>query len=526
MSTEPDLQNQQDVNSNQRQPMLPFRLNSYLTALTLSVILNIAILFSAPLIKYCLPLLLTAIATLGLVLYFIALLSIVITLLRILLTVFIYDYHDPRRPTYGELFRNLAYSVGAVLCVLFIAFICALILDKQIPEAIANYISTSYSGYLLSLWAWLPLALFMIYGLINLVLLGIMRMIDSPPRRKNVRHICPNKNCGFAGDSFAYRCPHCGEGLTELRPSQYGIFNTRCPHCGKKVSCSSWTGRNEYLQTCPNCQSSMTIKEFGELPEIVFIVEGAFQSGKTSFLMQALAQWSARFPDFVSFSMDRQKNDVLLSVQKLRENEFSFPTERLLNPEAYVMRYKKSDGASLAYFYDAGGITYNNLDAGVSEPFYNLANGIFLVIDPWEERGIVKAYGNNSNQPFSNYQFGTLDASSVIGRLCSKLEHLYPESLNLGFDIPLCVVVTKCDINGLNNAIGADERFTQSSNKWNAHSKQVEDFLIKHGMYNFVNVVKTRFRKKAFFAVSVLDDAQNNQCSVLNPLLWMTCNVK
>ena len=127
---------------------------------------------------------------------------------------------------------------------------------------------------------------------------------------------------------------------------------------------------------------------------------------------------------------------------------------------------------------------------------------------------------------YYSFQFASQDANAVIGRLCSKLEHIYTKSSNSGFNIPLCVVVTKCDINGLSNAIGADERFTQSSNKWNAHCKQVEEFLVKHGMYNFVNVVKTRFRKKAFFAVSVLDDAQNNQCSVLNPLLWMTCNVK
>ena len=446
--------------------------------------------------------------------------------MRILLTIYIYDYQDARRPTYPELFRNLAYSVVTIPCIIIIVYFCELIIDKEIPAAIANYIIASYPECLLSIWGWLPFVLFAIYGLINFILLGIMKMIDFPPRRENVRHICPNKVCGFVGDSFAYRCPHCGEALIELRPSQYGIFHTKCPHCGNKVSCSSWTGRNEYSQTCPNCQSSMTIKEFGELPEIVYIVEGAFQSGKTSFLMQALAQWNAHFPDQVSFSMDKQKNDVLLSVQKIKENEFGLPTERLLNPGAYVMRYKTSDGDSLAYFYDVGGITYNNLEVGTSEPYYSLANGIFLVIDPWEENKIVKAYGNNPNQPFSNYQYGSLDADAVIGRLCSKLEHIYPESLNTGFDIPICVVVTKCDLNGLDNVIGVDNQFTQSSNKWNAHSKQVEDFLIKHGMYNFVNIVKTRFKKNAFFAVSVLRDSNNNCGETLNPLLWLTYNAK
>ena len=524
MSTEPEQEIQEEVDNNQRQAMIPFRLNSYLIALAISSALSIAAPILASLIEYGMPFLLKTIIVLCVVIFWITILSVVVISLRILTTIFIYDYNDTRRPAYPELFRNLAYNVVGVLLFLFIIFICALILDKQIPEAIASYISTSYSKYLLSLWAWLPFALFVLYGLINFLLLGIMKWLDCPPGRANVRHICPNKDCGFVGNAFAYRCPHCGETLTELHPSRYGIFYTICPHCGNNVSCSSWTGRNKYSQTCPICQSSMTIKEFGELPETVYVVEGAFQSGKTSFLMQALAQWSARFPDFVSFSMERQKNDVLLSVQKLKEKEFSLPTERLLNPEAYVMRYKKADGDSLAYFYDVGSITYNNLEAGASEPYYNLANGIFLVIDPWEESGIVKAYGNNSNQPFSNYQFGTLDASAVIGRLCSKLEHLYPESLSEGFDIPICIVVTKCDINGLSSAIGADVHFTQSSNKWKEHSRQVENFLTDNGMYNFVNIVKTRFRKNAFFAVSVLGNSSCNSDSVINPLLWMINN--
>ncbi len=95
MSTEPDMQNQQDVDSNQRQAMIPFRLNSYLTALAISSALSIAAPILASLIEYGLPLFFKALLALDLVLYFIALLSIVITLLRILLTVFIYDYHDP-----------------------------------------------------------------------------------------------------------------------------------------------------------------------------------------------------------------------------------------------------------------------------------------------------------------------------------------------------------------------------------------------------------------------------------------------
>ncbi|MBP5645412.1 MAG: hypothetical protein J6W95_05735, partial [Bacteroidales bacterium] len=87
--------------------------------------------------------------------------------------------------------------------------------------------------------------------------------------------------------------------------------------------------------------------------------------------------------------------------------------------------------------------------------------------DPWAENSINGVGENNSNLPQTN-QDSKQDVNAIIGRLCSKLEHIYSESLNTGFDIPICVVVTKCDINGLSNAIGADEHFTQSSNKWKA----------------------------------------------------------
>ena len=163
----------------------------------------------------------------------------------------------------------------------------------------------------------------------------------------------------------------------------------------------------------------------------------------------------------------------------------------------------------------------------MAEPYYNLANGVFLVIDPWAEKGIVTAAGKRKKPLPSAYTYASQDANAVIGALCNKLERVYPDSFSSEFDIPVCVVVTKCDLNRLKNAIGTDaDGFTQSSEKWVEHSRQVEKYLLHCGMYNFVNIVKTRFKKSAFFAVSVLDDDNNNSDSVLNPLLWMTYNAK
>ena len=237
--------------------------------------------------------------------------------------------------------------------------------------------------------------------------------------------------------------------------------------------------------------------------------------------------WNKRFESFVHFSDSQQEKAVRLMAEQINSGKFCPPTPRHFCPNAYLMHCKKAFHSFLAYFYDTGGVSSSRvLDAGVSEPYYNLANGIFLVIDPWVEKGIIKAFGKQMNQEYSKCQFASQDANAVIGRLCSKLEHIYSQSGNFEFDIPICVVVTKCDLNGLNKTIGADNQYTQSSAKWEEQSRRVEEFLVKHGMFNFVNVIKTRFKRSAFFAVSVVDEGRLYQSSALNPILWMTFNVK
>ena len=374
-------------------------------------------------------------------------------------------------------------------------------------------------------WSWIPISLMVLYGALSLLTLWIMKLLDWRPHWGLVRFICPHEGCGHVSSSLVYKCPHCGEKLQNLHPSRYGIFYTTCPGCGFSLNASWLTGRNQYSKTCPDCNKSLDYEGFGNIPESVFVVEGASQSGKTSFLIQALNLWNMRFKSYVHFSDSKQKKAVRQLAEQINSGDFCPPTLRQSYPEAYLMHCKKSFHSFLAYFYDTGSVTSRNLNAGTSELYYSLANGVFLVIDPWAEDGILAAFGRQKkNLRYSKYQFASQDADAVIGRLCSKLEHIYPESLAAGFDVPICVVVTKSDLNGLDKTIGSDDHFTQSSVTWEEQSKKVEEFLVKHGMYNFVNVVKTRFKKNAFFAVSALNDSNEGSDSVLNPLLWMTYN--
>lgn len=376
-------------------------------------------------------------------------------------------------------------------------------------------------------WSWIPISVMVLFGMVSMATLLVMRLLDWRPHWGKIRFICPHENCGHSASSIVYKCPYCGEVLKELRPSRYGIFSMPCPHCGNSIRTSWINGRNKNPKICPNCQKSLDYEGFGDVPEMVYIVEGSSKSGKTSFLFQAMNLLNKHFDSFIRFSDSEQEYRVRLQAEQIGNGRFCPSTPHRLCPKAYMLHCKKTLGKFLAYFYDTGDNSLTAIEAGMAEPYYNLANGIFLVIDPWVESGIVKAAGKRKKSLPSAYVYAKQDANAVIGMLCNKLERIYPDTFNSGFDLPICVVVTKCDLNNLKTSIGcASNRLTQSSEQWNEHSRMVEKYLLRCGMYNFVNVVKTRFKKSAFFAVSVLRDSNNNCDETLNPLLWMTYNAK
>ena len=376
-------------------------------------------------------------------------------------------------------------------------------------------------------WSWIPISVMVLFGMISMAMLLIMRLLDRRPHWGKIRFICPHENCGHSAPSIVYKCPSCGEALEDLRPSRYGIFSAPCPYCGKSIRTSWLNGRNKNPKICPSCHKSLDYEGFGDVPEMVYIVEGASKSGKTSFLFQAMNLLNKHFDSFIRFSDSEQEYQVRLQAEQISQGRFVPPTPHQLCPKAYILHCKKTLGKFLAYFYDTGDNSLTAIEAGRAEPYFNLANGIFLVIDPWTESGIVKDAGKRKKSLPSAYVYAKQDANAVIGMLCNKLERIYPDTFNTGFDLPICVVVTKCDLNNLKTSIGCDSnRFTQSSEEWNEHSRMVEKYLLRCGMYNFVNVVKTRFKKSAFFAVSVLRDYNNNCDETLNPLLWMMYNAK
>lgn len=376
-------------------------------------------------------------------------------------------------------------------------------------------------------WSWVPIIAMVLFGMVCMSILLAMKLLDWRPHWGKIRFICPHEDCGYSNSSIVYKCPYCGELLENLHPSRYGVFSIPCPHCGNSIRTSWLNGRNKYLKICPRCQKSLDYEGFGDVPEMVYIVEGASKSGKTSFLFQAMNLLNKHFDSFICFSDSEQEYRVRLQAEQISNGRFGPSTPRRICPKAYMLHCKKLFGKFLAYYYDTGNNSINAIEAGMAEPYFNMANGIFLVIDPWVESGIVKAAGKRKKSLPSAYLYAEQDANAVIGMLCNKLERIYPDAFNTGFDLPICVVVTKCDLNNLKGAIGCvSNKFTQSSEEWNEHSRMVEKYLLRCGMYNFVNVIKTRFKKSAFFAVSVLRDSNNNCDETLNPLLWMTYNAK
>lgn len=504
---------------NYRTPILPFRFRPYRNMLALSVGLCISIGVFAIALYSIISILAFCCLALSYLLGFIVATAIV--------GAAYWANSDNNNSDAGAGFLFLWFIIWIVLTALTTAPLYnAYQFLSETADLSWNNLMTLYEESKIVYWSWIPIISMVLYGIISLLSLWIMKLLDWRPHWGRIRFICPHEDCGHVSSSLVYQCPHCNGVVENLYPSINGIYFTSCPHCGASLNASWLTGRNQYSKTCPDCHKDLNYEGFGDIPESVFVVEGAQKSGKTSFLIRAMSQWNQRFSSFIHFSDAQQERNVVNKSAQISAGNFCIPTTRRLCPEAYLMHCKKSFHSFLAYFYDTGGASVNALEAGVAEPYYSLANGIFLVIDPWAEKSIINVVSRNrsSHSRQFTHQFASQSADAVIGILCSKLEHLYADSVLTGFNVPICVVVTKCDLNGLDNAIGVELKYSQSSKHWSEQSQKVEEFLANNGLYNFVNIVKTRFKRSAFFAVSVLDDSADKSSSVLNPLLWMTCN--
>lgn len=498
-------------------PILPFRLRPYKIMLALSVGLFIIIPLLACIV-YC------VLWLLGVFIGFLSWsLGLILSATAIVLVIRYNESHYNDVEIQNVIIPGLI-AAAIITCYTYTPLNTASETLLALTTITWDYLITVYSSIWIVYWSWIPIFSMLLYGTVSLLALCLMKILDWRPHWGQIRFICPHENCGSVSSSLVYKCPHCGGELTNLHPSRFGIFATNCPHCHNAVMTSWLTGRNKYSKTCPNCHKSLDFEGFGDVPESVFIVEGASKSGKTSFLFQALNLWNNHFKSYIQFSDNEQERQIRLQAEQISKGYFCPQTPRQTCPESYVMLCKKSFGKFLAYFYDTGGIASIHLEAGMPEPYFNLANGIFLVIDPWGDKGLFSLADNYKKTYPSDFQYATQDANAVVGILCNKLEHIYEDPTNSGFDIPICVVVTKCDINRLDESIGIAANYSQSSKQWAEQSQKVENFLINNGMYNFVNVIKTRFKKKAFFAVSVLDSSTHHPEAVLNPLLWMTCN--
>ncbi|MBR5162209.1 MAG: hypothetical protein IKW80_11310, partial [Thermoguttaceae bacterium] len=337
------------ANPDPRQPILPFRFRPYRNMLALSVGLCIFI----PVLALIIYGLLWGLGYLALFLSWT--LGIIVSSVVIGLAFARNDRaYDPDSDNSGYV---LAWLLGTCLISYFTYRPLLSVSDTLLNLTTVSWkcLMMLYENSGIVYWSWIPIGLMILYGVINLIALLTMKLLDWRPHWGRIRFICPHENCGAVTSSLVYKCPNCGETLEKLYPSRYGIFTTQCPHCKASIRTSWLNGRNQYSKTCPDCQKSLDFEGFGNVPESVFIVEGASKSGKTSFLIQALNLWNIHFGSLIRFSDSEQERSVRFQAEQIESGRFCAPTPRRLHPEAYVMHGKKAFGKFLAYFYDTGG---------------------------------------------------------------------------------------------------------------------------------------------------------------------------
>ena len=135
--------------------------------------------------------------------------------------------------------------------------------------------------------SWIPAGMAFLLGVLAWIFLWCVKIMDALPRLYYGKIRCPHADCDHKGRA-GWKCPGCGTVIVNLQPTRYGVFGVRCPHCHARLGTSWFSGRSRCEMFCPSCLKSLNIRGIGNSVTRRVILAGAPQSGKTSFMLQAL----------------------------------------------------------------------------------------------------------------------------------------------------------------------------------------------------------------------------------------------
>jgi len=361
---------------------------------------------------------------------------------------------------------------------------------------------------------------------------------------RRIRYTCPK--CSTQALPL-FRCPGCNQIVEDLEPSVFGVLRARC-ECGHPLPTTDWKGRLALTKVCPNpeCNQDLHHDDLGHRSEYRIAMVGARSSGKTNLMITSVWQLEEQFAPknrlAVSFGKSADESAYRASVAMLKGG---LPMTQTVHhvPNALSLSLKPEEGhSSLLYVYDAAGESFQDEQRLADHPI-DKYDGLMLVVDPWAEEGVQGGLAGDVDQAeIRAANPAPIEALEILGRLVTVLERVLDVPPGGVFPLPLAVVVTKADVNGIDQRfrIVADDldrafyNITRAADHAERHSRKVRSFLRQAGLGNLIGIVESRFGRVGYFAVSALRPPQTEgdprglpgrngfrPHGVLAPLIWL-----
>lgn len=340
---------------------------------------------------------------------------------------------------------------------------------------------------------------------------------------------CPTKR-GKSNPLPVHIC-ECGAEYSNLYPNFYGIQNHVCRHPShpggeKKLPTSDSRGRNKLRRKCSVCEGELIQTELGLVaPHSVFVV-GDTGSGKTVFIAQAvrrLCERLSRIPDAEArIGADIQKEQLDEQCERLDKGQvLAASIGTVMEGLGVVLRVPNILRNTLLYLYDAPGEHFQTMSRFGQKQAIQNAKGVVLIADPLTMGAVSgSSHADAEGSPFSD----------IAGNLANTVSMLENKGGPAKSDIPLAVVLTKCDelrVDGhsLIEEIYETDAHNAEGKVFNQRCRQT---LQQLAGANAIQTIEQKFSNVNYFACSALgrdpdtpDSSPFEATRVVEPLLWL-----
>lgn len=404
--------------------------------------------------------------------------------------------------------------------------ICLLILR------VATLISVTIFGTIFTM-IFSTIHIVLLFTLMLLVYIGFvaLRFLDTIfCIFKGLGNNCYNPGCERKFKLPIYVCPKCHALHYRLVPSKYGILRRKC-NCGEKLPTTFFNGRQKLDSLCPHCQSPV-IK--GAHRSLLIPVIGGANAGKTCYVTMAIKQiencasnlgLNFEYQYVLGDQYKENNNRMENGLCPQKTNDFAF---KYYN---FFLSPKNDKIKNLISVCDIAGEVFANQDVMIKQQGYRFADGIIVVIDPLS----IPEFMNELKKKLKPQELQALNASTqpigdILGGLINTMESLYHIDAKGTIKKTIVVVFTKCDINEIDDWIGAkaiNEYLEQhhSVSFCDASNVLCEKFLSTYGENSFLNTLKGKFSDVQFFSCSALGHNDFGKkftpVNVEQSLLWL-----